>query len=274
MVSRMNERLFRAVLGGFLIGSGLIGYAQEDSTVGVVRITDSRPRGVPVRNVGFKSRGDCYDGSCEGDMAGISGCPHCNGGGCPHCMGGNCFGGHCFGGHCKYGHCKLGHCFQEHYCCDGKYGYSPPSKFPIWRRGVQYNQYFPSGWYGTPSGGIAPGIVYPQIYMPTDTTQLGFYYQHVPFWQPNPNALPPRPIPAQWHSYEAVWGGGACPACYAGAMNGATTSPTPTPDGSQPMPTPPSTTEPPPVPVPDQEAAPVPTDAERGLPIRRASLEQ
>jgi hypothetical protein len=37
------------------------------------------------------------------------------------------------------------------------------------------------------------------VYQPTDTTQLGFYYQHVPFWMPDPSRLPPRPIPAQWN---------------------------------------------------------------------------
>src|SRR5690606_22022975 len=37
------------------------------------------------------------------------------------------------------------------------------------------------------------------VYMPTDTTQLGYYYQHVPYWLPRPNAVPPAPRPADWH---------------------------------------------------------------------------
>lgn len=276
MVPRILQRLFRAVLGGFLIGSSLIGSAQDDSTIGVVRITDSRPRGVPLHNAGFKSSGNfspAGDAYCDGCPGGIGGCPHCNGGGCPHCFGGHCFGGHCFGGHCM--HSKLGQClackFREHYCCDGSdHGYSPPGKTPIWRRGVQYNQYYPAGWYGTPNGGIAPGVVYPQVYVPTDTTQLGFYYQHVPFWHPHPYALPPRPIPAQWHVYGAGWGGASLPAGH--VVNTTTSGPTPLPANGQPSP--PAATEPPPTPVPEQEAAPAPTDASRGLPIRRANYEQ
>ena len=35
--------------------------------------------------------------------------------------------------------------------------------------------------------------------MPTDTTQLGYYYQTVPRWHPNPNMVPPAPNPRQWH---------------------------------------------------------------------------
>ena len=52
-------------------------------------------------------------------------------------------------------------------------------------------------WYG--AGADYSGSYAPMVYQPTDTTQLGYYYQHVPFWQPMPNRLPPRPIPAQWH---------------------------------------------------------------------------
>ena len=33
----------------------------------------------------------------------------------------------------------------------------------------------------------------------TDTAQSGYYYQHVPQWQPNPRMLPPAPHPRTWH---------------------------------------------------------------------------
>ncbi len=34
------------------------------------------------------------------------------------------------------------------------------------------------------TGGRLPGGIYPMIYHPTDTTQLGYYYNYVPTWQP------------------------------------------------------------------------------------------
>ena len=36
----------------------------------------------------------------------------------------------------------------------------------------------------TQSGGRLPGGRYPTVYQPTDTTQLGYYYNYVPTWQP------------------------------------------------------------------------------------------
>ena len=110
----------------------------------------------------------------------------------------------CPTGNCPTGQCRQGYpscfggMFQEHYCKNSPdHGYSPPAKYPLHRRGVQYNSYFPNQWYGTPGNQYGGG--YPMVYHPTDTTQLGYYYQQVPFWQPNPNALPQRPIPASWH---------------------------------------------------------------------------
>lgn len=35
----------------------------------------------------------------------------------------------------------------------------------------------------TQSGGRLPGGTYPTVYQPTDTTQLGYYYNYVPTWQ-------------------------------------------------------------------------------------------
>ena len=147
--------------------------AQDSSTPGIVRISDSRPRAA-VQTASFHGH---HQGMVSG---GYGDCPT-----------GNCPNGYCHTGH--------GHgCFQEHYCKKSPdYGYSPPAKYPLHRRGVEYNTYFPNQWYGLPGGGLAGG--YPMVYQPTDTTQLGFYYQHVPYWQPNPNMLPQRPVPAQWH---------------------------------------------------------------------------
>ena len=147
--------------------------AQDANTPGIVRISDSRPR-VAAQPASFHGH----------RPAAVSGST------------GNCPTGDCPNGHCQQGH---GHgFFQETYCKKSPdYGYSPPAKYPLHRRGVEYNTYFPNQWYGLPGGGLAGG--YPMVYQPTDTTQLGFYYQHVPYWQPNPNMLPQRPVPAQWH---------------------------------------------------------------------------
>ena len=145
--------------------------AQDANTPGIVRISDGRSR-MAVQPASFHGHHQAAVYGSSGD--------------CPT-------------GDCPNGHCQRGHgCFQEHYCKKSPdYGYSPPAKYPLHRRGVEYNTYFPNQWYGLPGGGLAGG--YPMVYQPTDTTQLGFTYQHVPSWQPNPNMLPQRPIPAQWH---------------------------------------------------------------------------
>jgi hypothetical protein len=151
--------------------------AQDDGSTGIVRISDRRP-GTPVKPASFHGHQGGYVNNY-------------NNGGCPT---GDCQYGN--GNACQHGPCFHGF-FQERYCKNSPdHGYSPPAKYPLQRRGVQYNQYFPNQWYG------APGASYqgaPVVYQPTDTTQLGFHYQHVPFWQPNPSVMPQRPVPAQWH---------------------------------------------------------------------------
>lgn len=178
-----------------VIGSAGSGFAQQATdTVGMVRISSPRSRsmatsGQPVQQVGGHRM--TYGESCQtGQGYQVGGCPtgNCPTGNCPTggCPTGNCPGG-CF--HGKFG---------EHYCKHSPdYGYSPPAKYPLHRRGIEYTNYYPQQWYG--AGADYSGSYAPMVYQPTDTTQLGFYYQHVPFWQPMPNRLPPRPVPAQWH---------------------------------------------------------------------------
>lgn len=75
------------------------------------------------------------------------------------------------------------------------YGYGPtPPRYTVDRIPVQYLRYYPGVWYGLP-GSTLP-VVAPQVHMPTDTTQLGFYYQRVPTWVPVPGMVPPSPIAA------------------------------------------------------------------------------
>jgi hypothetical protein len=73
------------------------------------------------------------------------------------------------------------------------YGAAPPRN-TIDRIPVQYLRYYPGVWYGLP-GSTLP-VVAPQVHMPTDTTQLGFYYQRVPTWVPVPGMVPPSPFAA------------------------------------------------------------------------------
>ncbi len=156
--------------------------AQEyDVGTGIVRISDSKTlmatrvqKGEVQPAPGVYAPG-AYDGYVDGT--------------CPHCQG-------------KHKH--KGGVFKEHYCTHSPdHGYSIPGKWPIQRRGVEYQHLFPPAYYSVYTG--APYLqAAPQVYMPTDTTQLGYYYQHVPFWQPAPQMLPPRPVPAQWHHYAPV----------------------------------------------------------------------
>ena len=95
-------------------------------------------------------------------------------------------------------------------------GYSgefvPPARFPVERIPVQYLRYYPARWYGLP-GSTLPAIA-PQVHMPTDTTQLGFYSQRVPTWMPVPGMIPGPPNPAMYHTFvpmaysSGAYGGG------------------------------------------------------------------
>jgi hypothetical protein len=230
----------------------------QDPGVGMVRISDGPAGG--VQQAGHhKHGGYAYSdgGMCPSDGA----CPQCRGSGCKHCFGHGCQHG-CLG-------CCLGNKFQEHYCTNSPdYGYSIPGKYPIERRGVQYVNYFPASWYGSGGGGAA--VAYPMVYQPTDTTQLGFYYQHVPFWMPQPNPLPRRSPPAHWHNYapavpasafhSGYWRGNAfdgCPVAYGAPAAG---SPTPVDPSLQTVPS-----EPPPAPRPPVH------ESAADSPFRRAS---
>jgi hypothetical protein len=258
-----------AALAAVLAG-GLTGSAQE----GIVRIADGPASG--VQTAGHKrhvaSFDDCPD--CQPRKMKAQRCPKCYGHGCDHCK------HHCWGS------CCLGK-FREHYCTNSPdHGFSIPAKYPVYRRGVEYNAYFPNQWLGADGTSNFPGsgATYPMVYMPTDTTQLGFYHQHVPFWQPNPNMLPPRPHPAQWHNSAPSptasrfhhgwnWGYGPLTGGSWGAdfqlcdENGVPLqnqpAPAVNPSTTQPAPLPSQT--PPPAPVPVQESA-------ANLPVQRAGF--
>ncbi|MBA3313542.1 MAG: hypothetical protein H0T47_09695 [Planctomycetaceae bacterium] len=87
----------------------------------------------------------------------------------------------------------------------GAYGYgATPPRNTVDRIPVQYLRYYPGVWYGLP-GSTLP-VVAPQVHMPTDTTQLGFYYQRVPTWVPVPGMVPPSPIAGGQYGYGTAAG--------------------------------------------------------------------
>jgi hypothetical protein len=199
-----------------LIAASLVAFAHADD-LGAVHITD-RPAPVPDPGPGAPAtataNGAVVGASCDGAAS-------CNGAG----VGGGCF-------------------------LNPTRGFQPYAAAPVYREAVVYYRYWPDKWYGDPSFNLRP--MFPQVYMPTDTTQQGFYYARVPQWMPNPSMYPPAPRPADWHRHVvyAGGGGGACGTVGAGMEIG-----TPVPGSSQPTPAQPGNG----VPAPPPPAnAPVP----------------
>jgi hypothetical protein len=184
--------------------------------------------------------GTCKNGNCPNCKNG-----NCRNGNCPNCRGRNSRGGYAYeypGYGCdnKYpvlhwlGFCGTGagyqpgcnNCNSNNGCLSQSakrllawidpcsttcsyspmHGFTPPSKRPYFRQPISYQHNYPANWVGgTPSGHHGHR---PVIYTPTDTTQLGYYYQKVPTWVPVPGMTPPAPQPAEWHYYgstEAVY---------------------------------------------------------------------
>ncbi len=175
-------------------------------------------------------------------------CPNCPvvdygyGGG--YCPDGNCQSGYCPGGYCQNGYCpgyygpsmcdQWGHWWGTgcHQCghklhniinwlhpqglgtVSPDHGWAPPGKVPMHTVYVPYQKLYPNEWTGQPSNGT--GMSAAAIYMPTDTTQLGYYYQHAPAWRPA--AAPGAPIPSQWH--RPLCGPGGNGMCQGGVIYG------------------------------------------------------
>lgn len=131
--------------------------------------------------------------------------------------------------------------FCKGYCTHSPdHGWSPPVRRPVYRQSVGYQHYWPSHWYGTPNPHAAAPVTYPMVAIPTDTTQLGYYYQHVPTWHAVPGMIPPAPVPSQYHHRMSAWGHGVAPvgACYPGDWTGTVVpaSATPLPVPAEPLP--------------------------------------
>jgi len=100
---------------------------------------------------------------------------------------------------------------------------------------VAYNKFFPDAWTCQPPAPAVPGMPRaPWVYMPTDTTQLGFYYQQVPDWRPVAGMVPAAPNPSEWHQPLLGDAGMACGNnCPAGAPTPAAGSDKPAADAPE-----------------------------------------
>lgn len=103
------------------------------------------------------------------------------------------------------------------------HGFAPPAHRPIRPHAAMYTNMFGA------VDAADPGYRHPQVYMPTDTTQLGFYYQQVPYWRPRAGMIPPVPHPGEWHTpdtgvvftgYQDAAAYGACQNCQNGSIIG------------------------------------------------------
>ncbi|MCP4787435.1 MAG: hypothetical protein GY903_19395 [Fuerstiella sp.] len=129
---------------------------------------------------------------------------------------------------------KICWCCKTKASCDS--GWAPPARLPVNRTGGWYQSYWPNKWYGNPGGGFVGGA--PMVYQPTDTTQLGYSYNRVPTWRPNPGMIPRVPSPSNFHARMCPGqsgcltgmtrtpiihtGGSNCPTCNPGYVNTAT----------------------------------------------------
>ncbi|MFK7818418.1 MAG: hypothetical protein AB8G99_06855 [Planctomycetaceae bacterium] len=162
--------------------------------------------------------GSCLSGSClsklgNGSCFGkLGSCGLLGGSGCS-LLSGSCLGGGCLGGGCNSGGCNSGGCNNGSACGGGGCGFAslgkkaypdsgwaPPASVPIIRNNAQYTNWWPQQWYGSPGFAATP---YPMVYMPTDTTQLGFGYMQVPYWQRRAGSYPPIPDAAMYHTRTA-----------------------------------------------------------------------
>lgn len=106
------------------------------------------------------------------------------------------------GGYVVDGYGAGGYETGDHVVHGPGYTYGPPQHRPVVRYPVVYTKWYPDRWYGTPGPPqVSPA---PMVYMPTDTTQMGYYYQVVPRWQPRHN-----PYPKPWfvREREVTYGG-------------------------------------------------------------------
>jgi len=185
-----------------------------DADTGIVHITDTAPRGGQVQRTSFGggAHASCPDGNCRGMRANVYNYD-------PTCP-------------APYDYVHRGRCSRKvHQILDWfnpcgmctfspDHGWCPPTKRPMPpRQSVGYARQFTNQFAGYQQGqAAAGGNRAPVAYMPTDTTQLGYYYQHVPQWRRNPYMIPQTPHPRDWHVSACCQDGtcGQCQKCRSG----------------------------------------------------------
>ena len=221
MVRSMPWKLALIAVGTLASFVSLAGRGLADDSEGIVRICDQVPGQSCQGGNGLPG------GSSSGQ--GATSCPTCQSGRACGMHGG--YGGRSCGTYGYYGNGQCGYygygcmrpCghvhqvldwFNPHGMCvhSADHGYAPPGKMHTPQpQQVAYTKGFPDAWTGQPGAG-AGGVRAVAIYTPTDTTQLGYYYQAVPRWHANPRMLPPTPVPTQWHR-DLCQGQGGCQQC-------------------------------------------------------------
>ncbi|MBW3540201.1 MAG: hypothetical protein KY476_08020 [Planctomycetes bacterium] len=204
----MPQAHFATLTAALLAACAVSNASAQEARHGAIRISD-RPHSSTVAHAVAFSVSDAAPQQAECRPGEVAPCPECEAGyyGDAHA--------HAWGHH-GYGPSGYDYPPARHHsplsvwlCHDGSCTHSPdhgwarPVKHPINRVPVLYNRWWPTRWYGEPGSGLA--AVYPTVYQPTDTTQLGYYYQRVPFWTQQPERLPAPPWPPQWHHRECPW---------------------------------------------------------------------
>jgi hypothetical protein len=168
------------------------------------------PMGVPIQQVNYNyngGNGSCPNGDCQGGTRGWN-----NNGGANRGWGGGYAHGHSWHPGCL-------RC--QHGLVQGNSFVRPPAVWPVASTPNTYQYYWAPQLMGVPAASVQPAAVYPMIYHPTDTTQLGFSYQHVPRWGYRPEMLPPAPTPYWPLGQHTAYGSG-----YGSVESYGTTTPT------------------------------------------------
>ncbi|MEX1229542.1 MAG: hypothetical protein WEB58_04840 [Planctomycetaceae bacterium] len=235
----MELRRYQTILGWVLTGSLVAlgdAHAADPQAPGVARIRSEAPSAAiqqtrfsdgPVADPGIKAAetndaaADCatstdangtetveYAGEYygRGRLGGFrGGCSHCGGAGC----------GFCNTTPWWFGSRQIGP--LRWLLCDGyctvspSHGWARPYKVPVGRLPVGYTRFYADP-RAVAAGAVPAPAVYPVIYTATDTTQLGYTYQHVPQWRDQPHLYPPTPWPANFHYRYCPQGRGCGPA--------------------------------------------------------------
>ncbi|MDA0834803.1 MAG: hypothetical protein O3A29_16140 [Planctomycetota bacterium] len=132
------------------------------------------------------------DDACRGRRL-RHGCGHCGGMGCGFCNTQPWWFGSRQVGPFRWLLCN-GYCTVS-----PDHGWARPYKVPVRRMPIGYTRFYGDTGSGAAANGSSAPANYPIIYTATDTTQLGYTYQHVPQWRDQPHLYPPTPWPGNFH---------------------------------------------------------------------------